>query len=79
MRFNLVESPRLLSTSFTPGWIHLRVISGNALISTTRQNLDGGGGLPIAVADGLVSLKWPSRELWVQCPIGGAGEVEVVL
>lgn len=39
----------------------------------------GGGGLPLAVADGLVSMVWPVQEIWLACPPGGAAEIEIVV
>lgn len=82
MRLTLQETPRLVTTRRTPAWVHIRVISGDARVSVDSADLypnSGGGGLPLAVADGLVSLVWPVQEIWVSCPPGGAGEIEIVV
>lgn len=82
MRLTLQETPRLITTRRAPSYVHLRVISGEARLSTQSSDLypgSGDGGLPVVVADGIVSLKWPVAELWLACPPGGAGVVEVVV
>lgn len=56
-------------------WILLRVISGNIRVGLTDEQLRTGGGLPVASADGLLSLPWETAEVWV----AGVGELVIVL
>lgn len=82
MRLTLQETPRLVTARRDPQWVHIRVISGNARVSVDSADLypnSGGGGLPLAVADGLVSMVWPVQEIWLACPPGGAAEIEIVV
>jgi hypothetical protein len=65
MRVSLPNSPRRVATLTRPGFVHLRVISGDCLLSDTNDNLIGGGGLPVGVSDGIQSILWPGEELWL--------------
>jgi hypothetical protein len=80
MRLQLTDTPRLIATNYSaPSWVHFRVISGNCLISTESQTLLSGGGMPLNVADNIVSLKWPSRQIWLESAVGSICEIEVII
>lgn len=80
MRLQLTDSPRLIATNAAPAWVHFRVIRGNCLISTENQTLISGGGMPLNVADNIISLKWPSREIWLQSAVlATICEIEVIV
>lgn len=78
MRITLTDSPRKLARLARPSWIHARVISGAATLAEFNQDILDGGGLPITVSDGIVSLKWECTELWIAGnPAGSVVEVIV--
>lgn len=78
MRINLVSSPRKIATLRRPAWLHLRAISGTALLAPDQQTLTDGGGLPVSVGDGIVSLNWENGDVFMAGQ-GGASEVEIVI
>lgn len=78
MRLSLVETPRKICTVPRSLRIHLRAISGTALLARDPQTLFDGGGLPVGTADGIVSLEWENGALWMAGQ-GGAAVVEAIV
>lgn len=78
MRISVNDTPRNVARIPRKLNLHMRVISGTALISRDGQTLLTGGGLPIAVADGIQSLEWDAGDLWISGS-GGTAEIEVIL
>lgn len=64
MRLSFPNSPRLICRVPVTRHIHIRAINGDLLISRDQQTLLDGGGLPVAVTDGIVSLQWDAGEIW---------------
>lgn len=78
MRISVTDTPRNVARIPERRNLHLRVISGNALLSRDGQTLLTGGGLPIGTADGIVTLEWDAGELWISGS-GGTSVLEVIL
>ncbi len=72
-------SPRKVATLPRCANVHFRVLTGDALVAQTSQELIDGGGLPIAITDGIVSLEWQQGELWLSA--GGSADcvLEVIV
>ena len=80
MRITLVDSARHIAN--VPRFTHVivRVIAGTVLIGRDRQTLEDGGGLPVAVSDGIQSLDWDTGPLYMAAtPAGTQASIEVVL
>lgn len=79
MRLILVDSPRQVAR--VPRFTHLilRVITGAVLLARDRQTLSDGGGLPVAVADGIQDLAWDAGDLWMAAASGTTSDVEVIV
>lgn len=63
MRINLASNGARVIGSGRP-WITLRVIAGSVRLARAQTDLERGEGLPVAVADGIVSLAWMGGEVW---------------
>lgn len=66
MRISLTSGATKITTVPRGGSIHMRVISGAALIGREQQDLIGTGGLPVSVGDGIVSLQWDAPQIWLR-------------
>ena len=79
MRITLVDTPRHIAP--VPRFTHilLRVISGDVLLGRDRQSISDGGGLPVAVADGIQNLAWDTGELWMSAATGTTAVAEVIV
>ena len=79
MRVSLPDSPRRLCRFLRPAYIHARVESGTVRLSPDMETLISGEGLTVSTADGLVSVRWETEQLWAAAAPGGTAVMEVIL